>query len=287
MLHLHHFFPNPDSSSVFAQHELRAKRFIAIRMTHDGGRHDDAVERAVTRKGSEFSIVQVVLGGSHIVRHGAYEGALDPGDVFVSKDMRAGLLRSLTTHSDLLTLGWHASKAPAMRDAYGSFRLTSADHARAVRLGEEMATSDTPAAIARLRDVFAMLRAYGVPTADVPTTQEPTAAHRFANALERTVFPLSARPMAVDLARELGVSERHALRQANTFFETYYASGSTWREYIHAMRVGLGPFFMSHPRARTESVSRLLGFSSPTSFCHALHQAGLPSPTAIQQELLR
>ena len=75
-------------------------------------------------------------------------------------------------------------------------------------------------------------------------------------------------------------------RRANDHFRRFHISVSSWRQYVQGMRVGLGSFFMSQRRARTEHVSRLLGFGSPTSFCHAFHDAGLPSPLAVQRQLL-
>ena len=67
--------------------------------------------------------------------------------------------------------------------------------------------------------------------------------------------------------------------------QRFHLSASSWREFLSCLRLEMGSFFMGAPNARTEDVSRYLGFSSPTSFCHALQDAGLPSPQTLQAEL--
>jgi hypothetical protein len=108
--------------------------------------------------------------------------------------------------------------------------------------------------------------------------------HAFARALERTLNSPSARPMAVDLAHALGLGQRQALRRANDHFRAFHLTVTNWREYMIGMRLALGAFFSTAPGARTETVSRFVGFGSPVSFCHALHAAGLPSPQDLQRQ---
>jgi hypothetical protein len=89
--------------------------------------------------------------------------------------------------------------------------------------------------------------------------------------------------MAVDLAAALGVGERQALRRANDHFHAFHLTISTWRQYVSGIRLAVGAFFMTAPGAKIEEVSERIGFRTPTSFWHALHDAGLPSPQKLQR----
>jgi AraC-like DNA-binding protein len=141
-------------------------------------------------------------------------------------------------------------------------------------------------------EVIAALRAEGFPlraTAYAALTgaqANDMAEQHLANAVERSLTPLSSQPTSVDLSRALGVGEHHALRRANGLFRRFYFSVAGWREYLRRRRIDLGAFFMGRPDARTEDVAHVLGFRSPTSFCHAFQAASLPSPRAVQDHLL-
>ena len=286
MLHLHHTAFDPETGAVFTQHELRENDLIVVRSVHAGGRNDDALEQVMTTEGSEWSGVRFVVDGPLLVRHGSGATVVGAGDAFASLAWRESAARSLTDLSDVLLIAWR-SPGPRPAGGHALVPLTAPARAGLVRLARTIAERDTASAVWAAGEAIAGLRAAGILVNEVSRDPLPPADHAFARVLERTFFPMTARPMAVDLARALGVGERQALRRANAFFRDYYASGSTWRGYVHVMRVGLGTFFMSHPRARTEHVSRLLGFASPTSFCHALHEpAGLPSPQAVRRALL-
>lgn len=285
MLHLHHVVGDPDLDAVFTQHELRERGLIVMRTVHSGGRNDDALEQVMTTEGWDWSGVRFVVDGPLLVRHGVGATVVSPGEAFASLRWRDAAARSLTDLSDVLAIVWR-SPAPRVAGGHGRVTLSPAGRAGLVRLARTIAERDTESAVWAAREAIACLRAAGIVVNEVSRAPLPPADHAFARALERTFFPMTSRPMAVDLAGALGVGERQALRRANAFFRDYCASGSTWRDYVHVMRVGLGTFFVSHPQARTEHVSRLLGFASPTSFCHALHAAGLPSPQAIRRALL-
>ena len=275
----------PETGAVFTQHELRDNDLIVIRTVHAGGRNDDALEQVMTTEGSEWSGMRFVVDGPLLVRHGAGATVVSPGEAFASPAWRDAAARSLTDRSDVLAIVWR-SPGPRVIGGHGLVTLTPPARAGLLRLAGTIAERDTASAVWAAREAIACLRAVGILVNEVSRAPLPPPDHAFARALERTFFPMTSCPMAIDLARALGVGERQALRRANAFFRHYYASGSTWRDYVRVMRVGLGTFFMSHPQARTEHVSRLLGFASPTSFCHALHEAGLPSPRAVRRALL-
>lgn len=109
---------------------------------------------------------------------------------------------------------------------------------------------------------------------------------RFAAALQDVLLPLASRPMTIDLAQRLGLSNRQVVRLANDYFSRFHVTVDGWREYVGGMRLCIGQFLSSHPMARTESISRTLGFSSPTALCHAFQSAGMPSPQAVRRRAL-
>ena len=153
---------------------------------------------------------------------------------------------------------------------------------RARTLARTLEGTNLASALGALSDLLGDLQAlgfaFGAPSDDAK-------AGRFARTLWHRAMDLESQPMAVDLADALGVSERHALRQTSQFLQQFHLSASSWRELMQCLRLEIGTFFMSNPNAKTEDVSRYLGFRSPTGFCHAFHDAGLPSPQTIHRDL--
>ena len=72
----------------------------------------------------------------------------------------------------------------------------------------------------------------------------------------------------------------------NSFSGTYTQSGGNVTFGALAMTQALRDGSAEILAANAEDVARALGFRSPTSFCHAFHRAGLPSPQRVQAELL-
>jgi transcriptional regulator GlxA family with amidase domain len=154
-------------------------------------------------------------------------------------------------------------------------------------LREAQSLGETRRAHRAAIEALRVFRASGVPfgsdAEDHVANDVAPEAHAFAQALESTANRLGDQPMAVDLARALGVGQRQALRRAHDHFRAFHLTVTTWREYMLGVRLAMGAFFSAAPGARTDAVSRLVGFGSPVSFCHALHAAGLPSPQELQR----
>ncbi len=288
MLHLRHTLGDPQLGASFVQDELRTHDLVVLRVRHDGGIADDALERTVTTVRAGWSMVRFVVEGPVLVRDGAHGIAVERGEAFASSEWGSAPARSLTTASETLLFAWRSggSLGPSLPHD-GLLRLSPTARNGLFDLAHAMAAREPASTVRATRAAAAIFSAAGLPLdAAAPLAAAPRSSHDFARALERVLFPMTSQPMAVDLARALGVCERQALRRANDHFRRFHISVSSWRQYVQGMRVGLGSFFMSQRRARTEHVSRLLGFGSPTSFCHAFHDAGLPSPLAVQRQLL-
>jgi hypothetical protein len=271
----------------FRQDEVRSADFMLLRQRHDGGVNDQAFHRPRGTRMSEWSRVRFVLHGSvHVRRRGA---PVEKRTIYGSGEFRTEGWRMLTQSSDWLDLYWRkGSRIGAALSGEVALRIPPNAFARAAALADALARRDVAAVRSITRDVVARLRAEGLPferdAVDLGSDDDDRSSD-FARVLWRMASRLETQPMAIDLAHALGVCERQALRRARHHFERFHLSASSWREFMNCLRVELGVFFMSSPSARTEVVSRFLGFSSPTSFCHALKEADLPSPLALQREL--
>ncbi|APR76853.1 Hypothetical protein A7982_02200 [Minicystis rosea] len=289
VLWLRHELTNADPFARFSQHELRAPGLIVFRQRFEEGTFDEALEPEVAR-GAAWSRARVVLEGEVLARVAGRDVVLRRGGMLACATWSMAPLRGLTATSDVLNVAWLSggplgARAPTgdVASLPGAVQAAMDDLARAIGGHERAALGGA------LRAVISALRALGIDLDEDAATGSAGAVepadHRFADAIQAVLFPLSARPMAADLGHRLDRSDRHVLRLAQRYFERFHVTVSGWREYVHAMRIGVGMFLASHPRSRTEGVSRTLGFSSPTALCHAFHAAGLPSPQALRREL--
>jgi hypothetical protein len=92
--------------------------------------------------------------------------------------------------------------------------------------------------------------------------------------------------MVVDLTRALGCSERQARYLVGEYAEAYALQGATeWRTLVNVWTTYLAGLLMTARGATTEGVASLLGYGSPNAFCHALTNAGLPSPGEMRRRV--
>jgi hypothetical protein len=280
-----HAHTDPLHGGAWRQDELRADDFVIVREREHGSVVDETI---MPERVAGWTAVRFVLDGPLAVR-----GAdLHAGDVVLTSTYGDAPARTLEHRMDTLTLIWRADSAIGSALASADVMRPSPRAARSlVNLAERLAVDDTSIVTGAAFDAFDALRAAGVPLANVrdmrASMRSATAGeHEIARVLGRVMCSLASQPMAIDLARGLGVCERQALRRVNAFFARYYRTARSWRDYVSGMRVLLGTFFIAQPAATTEHVASLLGFASATSFCHAFQDAGLPSPLAVQRSAL-
>lgn len=278
MLALRHRFTLREHGVAFAQDELRSEDLVVCSTLFDGGRFDQVSPRLARGGRAHWSKALVVLEG-HIHLGTATARA---GDVVVSRDWDDYGMRALRTRTRFVLVAWrhwHAGDRPAASDVF---------HAPwAFERASDLARDPTPV---RARELAMALSSVGVPIwPDAPLAAKAVPArHRaFAHALERTLFPLAAQPMSVDLERTLSVSPRQVQRLTAEYFKRYYVTAIGWRQFVHGMRLEVGVFLASNPTSTTETLANALGFASPTALCHAFHDAGIPSPQSIKRELAR
>jgi hypothetical protein len=289
MLWLTHRQAAHDFDARFVQYELRSPEFVVYRIRLENGAFDETFEPPASR-GNDWSRLAVVLAGEVLAYPRGAPVLLGPGSLLIAPRWNDGRLRHLTTTSDVLFIAWRAPGPVGPPPPEGAIaRLPASTRAAVADLAGALAGSDARAVHDGAASTRSALRSLGLSLDEeavlaAARTIEPWHA-RFGAALEAVLFPLSGKPMAVDLGNQLGLGGRQVVRLANEYFARFHVSVETWSEYVRGMRFSLGLFFASHPSARTESLSRALGFSSPTALCHAFQAAGLPSPQTVRREL--
>ena len=292
MLVVRHRAHGPAEGLSWRQDELRGGDLVVVRARYEGGYRD---ERLSPELAEGCASIRFVLSGRLVAHEPTTSVDLQRGQLHVCATHGTTAARMLTPASDVLLIGWRTRPGLCERPA-GNARLELAESTKAtlLRLADSLAdpSAVTESTSILARDALAALRSEGLPLdRDAPFGHDEDATklageNEVARAVERSVSTLASHPTGVDLASQLGVGEEHALRRANAHFRRFYFSIKSWREYLRKRRIELGTFFMGREDARTEDVARALGFRSPTSFCHAFHAAGLPSPRAVQRELL-
>jgi AraC-like DNA-binding protein len=266
-------FAMPRTGASFEQDELRGTNLMVMRARFRGGVVDETLHRPTSARGDAWSRVRIVLSGTC----SGERSDTRPGEIAIMPS--AG--RSLEEENDWLDVLWRSDAPPKSSDV---MELPAASFERAVALASTLRMGAFEPAVAALGAFCADLRSLGL-AAPAVRVAPPDPEQAFARELWQKLMTLPDQPMAVDLASALGISERHALRQTSHYLRAFHLSASSWRELVQCLRIEMGTFFMGSPRARTEDVSRFLGFRSPTSFCHAFQHARLPSPQTVQREL--
>jgi len=104
------------------------------------------------------------------------------------------------------------------------------------------------------------------------------------DAIDGVLSRAGTRPMLVDLTRALDCSERQARYLVREYVGAYALQGATeWRTLAGVWTTYLAGLLMTAPTATTEGVASVLGYGSPSALCHALTNAGLPSPGEMRR----
>jgi hypothetical protein len=227
-------------------------------------------------------------------------GVMRSGDCSI--DMRRGYMGFAKTGSS-----FRARTEPA--DAFGVFvqwdpavfghpselelsrtRIAPRDIDRIAAVLDEITTGDPDstslaAMVAQLFQIFASLGVFSsTPALGDIVTPPPARMVRVGRAIDGVLSRAGNRPMVVDLSEALDCSERQARYLVREYVNAYALQGATeWRTLVNVWTTYLAGLLMTAPDATTERVAGLLGYSSPNALCHALTNAGLPSPGEMRR----
>lgn len=232
------------------------------------------------------------LEGEVRIRRGGTERLLAPGD-WLGEHRDSGWHMRREGRSRTLILEWDPGPLAIDRIRQGaSGRLAPASlralRELAARLFEKEARREERAH--RLGEVLRLLRAEGLPLEEAEAgaliEEVPPHLQALAQTVDPTLSALCRGPALGEVQDALGYSRPAVLKYLQEFNERYaYNASGGWRELLQRWRVTMGACFMSAPAATTERVSRILGYASPTAFCHAFANRGLPSPGAVPERL--
>jgi hypothetical protein len=232
------------------------------------------------------SVLTVIVEGRGRVRlPSGFERWLEAGDVVLLPEkaivaMRqegSPSFRSVALEWDPGTFGATVASAPDVT------RLDGAAMARVARVATALESCrDAGRAATLLADLVSLLGSRGAPFARVVSRDliepAPQAVVALSHALDHVLSSLDGGPALVDLDAALGLSPRQLNRVVADFNQRYGFNSLGWRDTRNRRRLLVGATMMTAAGARTELVSRAMGYASPTGFCHAFALAGLPSP---------
>jgi AraC-like DNA-binding protein len=144
---------------------------------------------------------------------------------------------------------------------------------------------DPAATVDRLLDA---LSAIGVPVSRAGQSlreEVPERMQDLTRALDQLLSSLEGQPMMLDLESRLGLSTRQLNRLIADYNERYGFNAGGWIDTRNRRRLMFGATFMTAPGATAKEVAQLVGYQSASAFSRALKTAGLPSPSAIADEV--
>lgn len=234
----------------------------------------------------------LALEGEVRIRRGQEQLLLAPG-AWLGEQRDSGWHMRREGRSFTLILEWEPgpiASDPIRQGAEGRLGPASLRRIQALALALIARDSDDDSRAAQLRRLLALLRAEGLPVEEAEDEalieEVPPHLRALAGTIDPTLSALCKGPALGEVQDALGLSRPALLKYLQEFNERYaYNASGGWRELLQRWRVTMGACFMSAPGATTEQVSRILGYASPTAFCHAFANRGLPSPGAIPERL--
>jgi hypothetical protein len=271
---------------------VHARGFWIHVVRHAGMGHDEDLVPALGfgRPTGARTVVGLDLEGRTSMRsaHGSRE--LPAGTAVVLPGR--GAYRSRVEPSDRESFSMmleFASAAPTPAVATFAARERAVAIASELCLAIDAAADDAqarPRLNAAVQDLFEFFRAEGFPLPDVDPRSippPPPTLHRFGRAVDLALSQTGARPMLVDVERAGAATARTFQRTMPALCEAWGHKEESFRSHARRILLGRACSLMTTRDATTESVARLLGFSTPQAFCRAMARYGLPSPGAVPE----
>jgi hypothetical protein len=235
--------------------------------------------------------VGVPLRGHGVMRDG--ERAIEMRRGYVGYVPRGGDFRARTEPADAfgVFLQWDpAVFGKSVESQMSRAPIATRDLARIERTVDRIVTG-APRLESDVAELFAVFGSLGFfsdragvrEIGDLVLPSSPRVT-RVGEAIDGVLSRSGARPMVVDLMRALDCSERQARYLVNEYVGEYALQGATeWRTLVAAWTTYLAGLLMTAKGATTEGVASLLGYGSPNALCHAMTNAGLPSPGEMRR----
>lgn len=240
----------------------------------------------------EWPCVGIPIRGHGLMRDA--ETTLDMRRGYLGYVARGGDFRARTEADDAfgVFLQWDPAVFGPARDA-NMIRapIDPRSLARVERTLNRIVTgpATSPGLEADVAEIFGVFSSLGIlsdrPLGDLVVPASPRVA-RVGAAIDGVLSRSGVRPMVVDLMRALDCSERQARYLVNEYVGAYALQGATeWRTLVNVWTTYLAGLLMTAKGATTEGVAGLLGYGSPNALCHALTNAGLPTPGEMRRKV--
>lgn len=228
--------------------------------------------------------VTILLAGRARFEEGEHRTFVDRPSWIVSDVAQAGTEAYAGASCRYLLVTWDPAVYGApISGRFVTDRLGEQDRARLAQAANDLSGPDTPSAVAT---ILSILRSLGLgfrpASADDLTGLRPASdLVRLHEAMGLVLTRLDRHPSVDDVADLLGWNVRKVHRRFRELREANGHSFSHWREALRQTRLLHALRLLSAPGATTELVAREAGFRAPTALCHALSEAGLPSPGSL------
>jgi AraC-like DNA-binding protein len=289
----------PSLDVRIARSILRHPSFVARLAEYRGGVVEDrlfAASSVGTTAVPHWPVLALALAGSAVLRHGATSSTLHPRDVLFLPSGALFSARSDRSGTRVWILQWDPGVFGRPGAASCVRHHLSAPDFERLRMAIEdtvAAGYSAPDSAAALVRVLSVLRALGLhdarPAAADLWFPQPESLARVGVAIDSALSSLSRAPAAIDLQQVLRCSPAQLRRLIHRHGASAIPAGQavvgppTWRDLLNGWRLAVGALLMTSPHSRTERVAELLGYASPTSFCHAFANAALPSPANVRR----
>jgi len=251
---------------------------------------DILLMRAYQRTGriGRPSVTVLLEGEARISAHGEHVWLL-PGDV-VAVDSKSEIrMRQAGEVFASIAFEWEPGFAGRRGGPVERLRATDAVVARLGEIWRAARDGGRPAEL--VSALLAALAEIGVPVDRKTAAEldEPRAPHDEAitAALDRVLSNLSGQPMLLDLEAQLALSARQVNRIVAEYNQRYGFNSAGWIDTRNRRRLMFGATFMTVPGALAREVASVVGYRSAAAFTRALRLAGLPSPSAIAEDVER
>jgi hypothetical protein len=235
------------------------------------------------------SALSILLRGYGRFEEGERTTYLRPGDVIVSSSKGFGTEAYAGKRCSWLCIEWEPGVFGTQ--FRGRFETAKLSRWEIELMTEALDSLDGPAIEQATAAILDLLRAAGFPVNRVDQRElcmkVDSWEHQLQDALSSLLSRLDALPDIEDLSASLRWNQRLIHRRLAAMARKHGLTSSHWRQALHRARVVRSLQLLAAPGATTEQVSRLAGFRSPTSLCHAFSELGLPSPGRLAEAASR